>query len=519
MKYIKSILLKNFKRFESFAVEFDPELNLLIGDNEAGKSSILLAIDLVLSGSRNKVETYGLENLFNSDAIAEFLAGQKRYEDLPTFSVELYLCEQNNPDVNGKDNSLGLICDGLSLLCAPNDDLSKEIMSILKQEGANFPFEFYSLSFKTFSGDGYSGYRKYLKHILIDNSQINNEHAMREYIKSVYSINALGSEKHIHQNEYRKHKDNFKTNVLSGINQRLEAYAFAIKSSNKANLETDLTLTEDNITIDNKGKGKQCFIKTEFALSKGSEKADVVLIEEPENHLSHLHMKKLIRKIREAKQIQLFITTHNTLVSTRLDLRKSILLNSNSTAPLLLKDLSENTAKFFVKAPDNNIVEFILSEKVILVEGDAEFILMDVFYKEVTGEELDKSNIHIISVGGTSFKRYLDLSMILEIKTAVIRDNDGDYQLKCVDNYKDYKKDFIQVFAETDNLKRTFEITLYNDNQAICDALFKTSRKTLSVQDYMLQHKADSAFELLDKKSTEIKAPGYIRSAIEWIRK
>jgi putative ATP-dependent endonuclease of OLD family len=519
MSYIKSITLKNFKRFSEFSVEFDPEVNLLIGDNEAGKSSILLAIDLVLSGSRSKVDSVGLEGLFNSDAVNQFLTGGKKYNDLPVLQVELYLCEQNNISTHGKFNSLTQNCDGLLMEFLPNNELSLEIRDILKQDDANFPFEFYTVNFKTFSGNSFSSYSKFLKHIFIDHSQINNEYAMREYIKSIYHINAVGAEKKSHQNEYRKHKETFKTTVLAPLNNRINNYAFAIKTSNKANLETDLTITEDNISIDNKGKGKQSFIKTEFALARGSEKADLVLLEEPENHLSHLNMKRLISRIKDAKQTQLFITTHNTLVSTRLNLKKSILINSSSIVPLLLKELSDDTAKFFMKAPDNNIVEFILSKKVILVEGDAEFILMEAFYKKETLEDLERSNLHVISVGGTSFKRYLELALILKIKTAVIRDNDGDYQKKCVDNYKTFCNDHINVFAESDNSKYTFEVNFYDQNTAACDALFKSARKSLTVQEYMLQNKPDVAFEFLDKQASSIVTPNYIKEAIEWIRK
>ena len=67
MKYIEKIKIQNFGRFKQFSVEFNSTLNLLIGDNEAGKSTILSAIDIVLSGSRNKVESYGLDSLFNTE--------------------------------------------------------------------------------------------------------------------------------------------------------------------------------------------------------------------------------------------------------------------------------------------------------------------------------------------------------------------------------------------------------------------------------------------------------------------
>ena len=126
---------------------------------------------------------------------------------------------------------------------------------------------------------------------------------------------------------------------------------------------------------------------------------------------------------------------------------------------------------------------------------------------------------HIISVGGTSFKRHLEIAKFLKIKTAVIRDNDKNYQVNCIENYSEYVDDRIKVFADTDNYRYTFEIAIYQDNKNICDKLWEAGRKTLSVQDYMLKNKADVAFELLDKKSTEISTPNYIKEAIEWIRK
>jgi predicted ATP-dependent endonuclease of OLD family len=201
-----------------------------------------------------------------------------------------------------------------------------------------------------------------------------------------------------------------------------------------------------------------------------------------------------------------------------LDLRKSILLNSNSEIPILLNSISEPTAKFFIKAPDNNLLELVLSKKVILVEGDAEFILMECFFKLVTTNDLDLSEIHIISVDGTSFKRYLEVSKALNIRTAIIRDNDGDYQNNCIDNYEDFNDcDNIKIFSEANNSKSTFELCLYEENKTICDSLFSAGRRKLSVQQYMLNNKAEVAYELLDKKATELVVPDYIKLAIEWI--
>ncbi|MCK5778326.1 MAG: AAA family ATPase [Rhodospirillales bacterium] len=520
MKKITKVRLHNFKRFRNFETDFDDSLVLLIGDNESGKSSILQAMDVVISGSVSKVQTIGLESLFNAAVIEEFLGGKKKYENLPEMYIELYLNEQDNPDLNGRNHSLRPVdYDGLKLKCAPRDDLSEDINEILAQDHPNFPFEFYSISFTTFAGRSYTGYNKHLTHLLLDNTQINNEYATREYIKTVYHSAADEKEINKHQNEYRNHKSQFKDNVLKDMNANLEGYQFGIRTGAKANLETDLTILEGSIPLEDRGKGRQCFIKTEFALTRKQDKKpiDTLLLEEPENHLSHTNMANLVESISSSEDKQVFISTHNNMICSRLDLRKAVFLNSNSDTPTLLSALRDDTAKFFMKAPDNNVLDLILSKKVLLVEGDAEFILMDAFFNRTTGEELRGSGVHIISIGGTSFKRYLELATLLNIKAAVVTDNDGDIE-KCKARYADYETDQAKVFFDAAADRRTFEIAMYQDNTLICDELFGEDRKTLTVQDYMLSNKADVAFELLDKKADALTVPQYIQEAIQWIR-
>ncbi|MFT6072868.1 MAG: putative ATP-dependent endonuclease of OLD family, partial [Alphaproteobacteria bacterium] len=156
MRKIKKIILKNFKKFQSLEIDFNEHYNILIGDNEAGKSSILTAIDLVLSGSRSKIENFGLENLFNIDVIQDFLASpQKDISNLPTLEIELYFCEMDNFELCGKNNCKQENCDGLKLICKHKEDLEPEINDILQNSSDNFPFEYYDITFKTFSGETY----------------------------------------------------------------------------------------------------------------------------------------------------------------------------------------------------------------------------------------------------------------------------------------------------------------------------------------------------------------------------
>jgi putative ATP-dependent endonuclease of the OLD family len=74
------------------------------------------------------------------------------------------------------------------------------------------------------------------------------------------------------------------------------------------------------------------------------------------------------------------------------------------------------------------------------------------------------------------------------------------------------------VFFDKDNDRSTFEIAVYRDNTELCEGMFAAGRKTLGVQDFMLQNKADVAFELLEKKGIEVNPPEYVKGAIEWIK-
>lgn len=518
-RMIKKIKLKNFKKFSNLEFEFDESLTILIGDNESGKSTILSALDLAMSGSRSRIESLGLESLFNLEIIAKFFEDGKDPAKLPELSVEIYLDEANDLDLNGKINSEDRICDGLRLSCVADPSYAKEIKGILDQDGFNFPFEYYSIAFKTFSGKSFNGHSRPLRHLLIDSSQIGNEYATRGYVRGVYSANVLDSERGKHQNEYRKFKNRFQEESLKDINKRVDKFSFAVKKAGHAQLESDLTISEGGVTLENRGKGRQCVMKAEFALAKpaGAKGFDLLLLEEPENHLSHTNMKMLIGRIAESTGKQLILTTHSNLVCSGLDLRKCVLLNVSCDAPASLNDLSEETAEFFMKAPNSKLLQLILSTRVILVEGDAELVLLNEMFSQKVGKSMDDSGVHGISVGGTSFKRYLEIAKLLGIQVGVLRDNDKDYQVNCVSRYEEHVSDRIKVFSDVDNERYTFEVCMYGDNKALCEALFAPGRKTLSVQDYMLKNKVTVALALLRQDAGKLTPPKYCEEAFEWI--
>lgn len=95
------------------------------------------------------------------------------------------------------------------------------------------------------------------------------------------------------------------------------------------------------------GKGLQCIIKTDIALaSQMNEDSQMILLEEPENHLSHVNLNRLVKHIsNEYNEKQILITTHSSFVANKLGLDKIIMLKNNKY--VRFRDLKSETYDFF----------------------------------------------------------------------------------------------------------------------------------------------------------------------------
>lgn len=517
---ITKIRLINYKRFRDYTILPNSRFNVLAGDNEAGKSSVLEAIDLVASGSVRRIESIGIDRLLNITAVQEFVNGVRTFDSLPKLVVELYLNGDFDFTMNGKNNTSGTTCDGIRMVCEANPDYRAEILDSLNQQPDYFPYDYYSIRFSTFADEGYSGYKKKLRTIMIDSTNMNSEYATNDFIRRMYFQYTEDDikERAVHRSKYRQLKDSFRTDSLSALNGRISVekkYAFGLKITAPAEFENTLMIYDNEIGIDSKGTGQQVFIKTDFALERSGTNVDVVLIEEPENHLSLVNLRKLVQRVAETKSGQIFVTTHSSLISTRLELQNLLIMHEQAgESPISLSSLETETAQYFLKAPPAGIIEFAIANRAILVEGPSEYMLFERFYETVTEHKPEDDSVQIINIRGLSFKRYLEVAKYLNSRVVVVTDNDSNKQRNCIDKYKAFANDDnIKICYETDDDKRTFEVVLYGDNGALCDRLFGDE-----ALNYMLNNKTEAAYILLSQPET-ICVPKYIREAIEWIRK
>ena len=52
---IKKLVIKNYKKYRDISIELNSGVNIFVGDNNSGKSTILEAISMVLTGKINGI--------------------------------------------------------------------------------------------------------------------------------------------------------------------------------------------------------------------------------------------------------------------------------------------------------------------------------------------------------------------------------------------------------------------------------------------------------------------------------
>jgi len=173
------------------------------------------------------------------------------------------------------------------------------------------------------------------------------------------------------------------------------------------------------------GQGQQSAIKISLAMNRHSGSAKFVMVEEPENHLTHTSLVTLLARIESlaGEQQQLFISTHSSFVLNRLGLDALLLLGRDTA--VRLTDLHPDTVSYFQKLPGYDTLRIVLAKKIVLVEGPSDEIVFERVFSDAYGQRPMQLGIDVLSMGGLSLARGLELCTALNKRVAVLRDNDG----------------------------------------------------------------------------------------------
>lgn len=551
--HIKKIIIENFKCFEGvFALDLNPALNILVGDNEAGKSTIIEAINLVLSWYINwkYLKTELNEALFNNNTVKEYIDSVSTDSPIapPSILIELYLQiedEHVNALFEGTGNTLREKDTGIQFRISMNDDYIVEYQSLLEEalrvgdKIASIPIEYYDFWWKSFARDTVSprSFNKYFRSSLIDSSNNRYPNWSDVYMSRIIRNNLTDAEIISVSQAHRKLKETFSNDKsIIAVNDKIKQEDISEKQvrldvdvSTKTAWETSLVTYLGDIPFENIGKGEQCLVKTKLALSdRRSQNANVLLIEEPENHLSHTKLNTLIKHIvdhNEHKQI--IISTHSSFVANKLGLGSLIFLNVNETTwvrkEFRINKLAPDTHDYFQKLPWYDTLRLILCKKAILVEGDCEELIVQKAYWKTHGKLPIEAGVDVISVRSLAFKRFLDIAKALDQSVIVVTDNDWAFNENITEKYKDYDGySTIKICADSDESLPTLEPQLVYANKDNLDTLRKVLEldegeypDCASISSYMVKksNKTDCSLRIFDTIE-EILFPQYILNAV-----
>lgn len=546
--HIKKIIIENFKCFEGkFTLELNRHLNILVGDNEAGKSTILEAIHLALSGwiYGRYLGTELTQALFNNKVIKAFLDSLLTDSPLmpPHIMIELFFDMEANDAIKalfeGNGNSLKEKECGIQFNIAFNEKYQNEYNLLVSGEDRleSLPIEYYEFSWVSFARDDKVTPRTMpFKSALIDSSNSRYQNGSDMYISRI--IRDLLTDEHIVNvaQAHRKLKDSFADHkAVKAINEELQQKHISDKKvelsvdvSTRTAWETSLTTYLDNVPFNYSGRGEQCLVKTKLALShKKTEQANILLLEEPENHLSHAKLNKLICHIKdEHNEKQIIVSTHSSFVANKLGLGSLILLNYDKAtlkrSEVRITDLTDSTKAYFEKLSGYDTLRLILCRKAILVEGPSDELLIQKVFIKKYGKLPIEDEVDVISVG-TSFLRFLEIAKKIKKPVAVVTDNDGNFETKVEKKYENYKDvASIKIFADTRDELHTLEPQIADANKDQLDVLRDVLDVTATgcpdqqaISDYMEGKKTESALKIFDTDK-DVKYPKYILDAVEW---
>lgn len=529
---ITRIKASNYRCFK--ALDFKPNdgLNIVVGDNEAGKSTLLEIISLLISGRvRGRWAAEDLNPYwFNHDTVTRYFDDRDAgsHPALPEIELEIYF-SQDTPGIakmGGMQNSEQEDCPGLRIQVRPDSEHAAELQAYLAESNLPrlIPTDFYSVTWRDFSGETVSRQPRGLGIALVNSNTAATssgvDYKLRQLIRDFVSPQESAKIALAH----RRAKAEVTRHELAVVNDRIEAEdeSFGVRlqmdQSAAANWDAVVAPHIEDTPFSMLGQGKQVATKIALAMSRSTDNTQFVLVEEPENHLSHTQMQQVIAQISDLSgNRQLFITTHSSFVLNRLGLTSLHLMHDGEVARFDTPQISPNTLEYFQKQPGFDTLRIVIASKVVVVEGPSDEMIFNLAYKKIKGVEPRANGIDVITLG-TRGKRALELGLALGRKMAVLRDNDG----KAPSHWRTAAKPYLEngrreMFIGEVADGRTLEpqVASIGDNEGMLRELLHLEQGD-DVAEAMTKDKTDWAWQVV-RTELDLNWPQYFHDAIEFI--
>ncbi len=529
---IERVIIKNYRALRDTTIEFGAGANIIVGDNEAGKSTLLEAINLALRCQLSRrPAAYELHPfMFNRQVVSEFIQSHKDKKPIapPAIMIELYFKESEKvAGLRGVNNSLtdDKACGICFEVKLDEENFAEEYKAYVADVDAlnDIPIEYYKIEWRSFAwGPTLTSQAVPINSVLIDPSAISNTYAANKYVVEILRDHLTKAERVDLDLSYRGMREMFQSDARIGsVNEKLAAQtgqvtdktlSVALDVTTRASWETGVLPHLDDIPLTLVGKGEQNSIKIKLAMA-AADGCDVLLMEEPENHLSHGNLGRLIHHV--ASNIgdkQVIVTTHSSYVLNKLGVDHVIMFDGKNG--ITLGDLPGATKSYFERLPGHDTLRLMLARKSVLVEGPSDELIVQKAYLQTFKKLPLQDGVEVISVG-TSFKRFLDIASRLNLTVSIIRDNDGAAAAKTAlfDNYVGIGN--IKICIDGDDDAKTLEpqIIKVNGLAKLNVMLGKAYANEDDLLTHMTGNKTEAALALFEHPD-DLVIPDYIQNAI-----
>lgn len=461
--YLSILRLWNFRKYCAMAdgkpgleIHFQEGVNVLIGENDSGKTAIVDAIRYVLRTQSGEFIQFEDKDFYQEPN------GNRKEE----FKIECVFDGINEQDA-------GLFWEWLSW----NDDKTKYLLKVwlYAKRKDNIIMPTFSAGIEGQAERMDSEARELLKVVYfkpLRDALTDMTHGYKSRLAQILGAHELfKTEKDVHGNiirhkletDYEKLKTEIENyfkvggggeSITSDINSFLKEHF--LLNGDPRNAEVKLTggeLTEilrllDLIMEGNKsglGTLNLLCIAAEMLLFNNQKKGlKLALVEELEAHLHPQYQLRLIEYISsQEKNEQFILSTHSITLASKIKLANMIVLKGNDAFPMSseytkMKPADYNFLERFLDATKANL---FFAKGLIMVEGDAENLLIPAIAKLI-GKNLYQYGVSVVNVGSTAYKRYVNIFKRKDGKSfgmpiAVISDLD----VRALEYYDDYSKD------------------------------------------------------------------------------
>lgn len=477
--YLSKLKITNFRAIKEIELKFHKGVNILIGENNSGKTAIIDALRIGFGYGKNNSNNIYLKesdihlnrsdpNEVNNEILFDFIFEIE--DEIKEKQCFFDFLSQDEEDPNKQTIQLHL---KYSYETRGNRSFFKRSVWGGDNEGQNIPYEAleeiffiyldplrdavqslkpYSYSNKV--GNLFNELTKYKK----DNVDIPlNDEKKKKLASDLYSvfegndsdwesILQTGNEKvndHLdgtgisskYPNIRMKYVGRKYSDVVRGIELQRPVY------------DPEPDNGQKYFEIYQNGLGENNLIYTSVVLGDLINRCEddelqiynALLVEEPEAHLHPQYQNTFFQYLNKLQNtgVQIFITSHSPTITAKSDFENITVLQvqKNVVSPFCFSRLSldEFTIKnrnHLKKFLDTSKSKLFFANGVILVEGIAEAILIPIISEIFLGLDLDKYGIEIVNINGVAFEHFAklfnndDITKRMLSRCSIITDSD-----------------------------------------------------------------------------------------------